>query len=165
MNKADLLFLFDYSDWANQKLAVAARRLSAEQFTAAQPTTYHSLRGIMVHILVSHQVWLSRCREGRMPAALPVQDEFPDWARFESRLQQEVAAWRAYLETLDEADVQHSVAYTTSRGETFLTPLWQIAVHLVNHTTQHRSEAAEVLTRLGFSPGDLDVIWYLRRAV
>ena len=44
------------------------------------------------------------------------------------------------------------------------TPLWQTMAHLVNHGTQHRSEAAALLTAFGLSPGDLDLIDFAEQA-
>jgi uncharacterized damage-inducible protein DinB len=41
--------------------------------------------------------------------------------------------------------------------------LWHCLYHLVNHGTQHRSEAAAMLTDFGHSPGDIDMILFLRR--
>jgi uncharacterized damage-inducible protein DinB len=40
-------------------------------------------------------------------------------------------------------------------------PLWQAMLHVVNHGTQHRSEAAAVLTAAGHPTGDLDYDDYL----
>jgi uncharacterized damage-inducible protein DinB len=37
-------------------------------------------------------------------------------------------------------------------------PFWQMLAHVVNHGTQHRAEAAALLTTVSRSPGDLDMI-------
>ena len=39
-------------------------------------------------------------------------------------------------------------------------PFWQMLAHVANHGTQHRSEAAAILTEAGRSPGDLDMILF-----
>jgi uncharacterized damage-inducible protein DinB len=39
--------------------------------------------------------------------------------------------------------------------------VWQTIVHVVNHGTQHRSEAAAILTGYGQSPGELDFDTFL----
>jgi uncharacterized damage-inducible protein DinB len=43
--------------------------------------------------------------------------------------------------------------------------VWQTIVHVINHDTQHRSEAAQLLTAYGQSPGDLDISYYLHQRV
>src|SRR5437773_2660376 len=51
--------------------------------------------------------------------------------------------------------------YTNMQGERWAYPLWQQMIHQVNHATQHRSEAAVMLTKLGHSPGWLDLLYFV----
>jgi uncharacterized damage-inducible protein DinB len=65
---------------------------------------------------------------------------------------------RSYLKGLVDADLERVVSYRSTEGAGYSAVLWKILVHLVNHGTLHRSEAAVRLTELGASPGDLDFI-------
>ena len=47
------------------------------------------------------------------------------------------------------------------QGERWAYPLWQQMIHQVNHATQHRSEAAMMLTKLDCSPGLLDLLYFV----
>lgn len=40
--------------------------------------------------------------------------------------------------------------------------VWQMIARVLNHGTQHRSEAAYLLAGYGHSPGDLDFNYYVR---
>jgi uncharacterized damage-inducible protein DinB len=53
--------------------------------------------------------------------------------------------------------------YSGTDGQRWSHPLWQLMAHMVNHATNHRSEAAESLTMIGQSPGDLDMTVFIRQ--
>lgn len=36
--------------------------------------------------------------------------------------------------------------------------LWEVMLHVINHGTQHRSEVAMMLTNLGHSPSDMEIL-------
>jgi uncharacterized damage-inducible protein DinB len=46
---------------------------------------------------------------------------------------------------------------TRTNGEARRQLFWQLLVHIVNHGTQHHTEAAMLLTQYGASPGDIDL--------
>lgn len=161
MRKDDLIFFYDYTTWANQRLLQAAAPLTPAQFHAPHLTTYGSLAGILEHLLAAYRVWYARITGQALQ--LPGTEDLLDISVFTTRLEETQTNLRDYLLSLDEAGLARQVSYRTSKGVAYDNLVWHIILHLLNHTTQHRSEAAEVLTQLGHSPGDLDLIVYLRQ--
>lgn len=53
-----------------------------------------------------------------------------------------------------------TIRYTRGSGRINGLPLWQLMLHVVNHITHHRSELADMLTRLGYPPPPTDLVQY-----
>ena len=79
----------------------------------------------------------------------------------EERWREEETAMRAYLAGLRDEDMENPVRYKVGDGPKRDRILWHCLLHVVNHGTQHRSEAAALLTEYGYSPGDLDFTVFL----
>ena len=164
MQKSDLLTLFSYNYWANRHLLKTAARLTPEQYTAPFVGVSHgSLRSTFVHTLGAEWIWRKRCQEGVMPTALLSEAEFPTLEALVERWQAEEQAVLGYLDSLVDADLTRMVSYRRISGQTGEGLLWHILAHVVNHGTQHRAEAAVILTACNCSPGDVDMVWFFKR--
>lgn len=161
MDKNDIVMLYRYNDWANARVLRQAAQVAPEQYTAAAPTPQGSLRGTLVHTLAAEVAWRRRW-QGDSPTALLGEADLPTFADLRDRWEQEAQALHAFIAGLSDADLQRPVQYATTKGQPKQNVLWQMMAHVVNHGTQHRSEAAMLLTGFGYSPGDLDFIVFLR---
>ena len=157
--------MYDYNYWANARIFESATKVSQEQFAAPGNLSHGGLRDTLVHILAAEWIWRSRCHERVSPTALLPGEEFSTLADLRARWEPEERAMRGYIAGLTEADLASTIKYTTTGGTPLQNVLWQILLHLVNHGTQHRAEAAVLLTEAGHSPGDIDLIVYLRNKI
>jgi uncharacterized damage-inducible protein DinB len=162
MQTSEIVTLYEYNEWANTRVMEAAEKVDPSLFTARAITSHGSLRGTLVHILTAEWLWRVRCQEGFSPTELLEVDDFPTLEALRARWETETQAWRAYLSAVQDQDLERSIHFTTTRGVPFENILWQLLVHVVNHGTQFRGEAAMLLTEYGSSPGDLDFIDFLR---
>ena len=87
--------------------------------------------------------------------------QFADLASIRARWEGIEDETQAFVAGLTDAQLAGSVEYTNTEGERWVYPLWQQMIHQVNHATQHRSEAAVMLTQFGYSPGWLDFLYYV----
>lgn len=157
MRVADILTLYDYNYWANDLLLRTATGLTNEQFTAPTRFPHESLRGTLRHIMGAERTWLHRW-QGKPPRPILSDEEFPDLATLRERWGREEAEIRAYFATVADSDLDELVSVPLPRyGVAITGPRWTFMFHIVNHGTQHRSEAAQILTEFGHSPGDIDM--------
>lgn len=164
MNRESIHLLFDYNYWATGKILVAAERLTPEQYNQAMPgLSMGSVRGTLVHTLAAEQIWRLRCLEGQSPTWLLREDDLPKFEALRHLWADEETAMRDGLAHLKDETLAGRLAYKTTTGKPMEETLWHLLAHLVNHGTQHRAEAAVALTAFGHSPGDVDMILYLRR--
>ncbi len=162
MQKSDIRLLFDYNYWANRHILTAAAKVSKVAFLAPTTHSWGSLHGTLLHILGAEWVWRVRCQEQLSPRALLAEQDFPTLAAIQARWQSEEQAMRAYIDGLSDEQLNRTIDYASLSGKPYQTVLWQILTHVVNHGTQHRAQSAVILTDLGASPGDIDLIVYLR---
>ena len=160
MNIQDLLLLYEYNYWANKRILGASTDVTQEQFLATASFPFGGLRGTLLHILDTEWGW--RALFQSIDAATELkEDDFPTVAALESHWKEEERAMHAYLAHLSNDDMESHLRYTTDTGIKRDRILWHCLLHVVNHGTQHRSEAAALLTEYGHSPGDLDFTVFL----
>jgi uncharacterized damage-inducible protein DinB len=162
MNKSDILTLFDYNYWATAHVLNAAAQLTPDQFTASAGLSHGSVRGALVHTLGAEMVWRMRCAEGVSLSALPAESDFPTVDVLRERWHDEEQKMRAYLNSLTDEVLNQTMHYKTTKGIPHENVLWHLLTHVVNHGAQFRAEAAVALTAAGHSPGDLDLLAFLR---
>lgn len=159
--------LYGYNTWATGQVLDAAEKLAPEQLHAPGQAGHGSIRDTLLHLLATHHGWL-QWWDGSLPPLEAYNlredpDDFPNVAALRALLDKTDRQTGAFLATIDGDDPGRIYAWELPDGKRWEMPLWGMLVHIVNHCTQHRAEAAAMLSALGQSPGDLDLIFYLAR--
>jgi uncharacterized damage-inducible protein DinB len=159
MNKQDILLLYEYNQWANARILNAATSVTQDQYLAPASFPHGGLRGTLVHALFAEWIWRKRW-EGTSPTERLKPEDFPTFESLHTRWLEEEKALMSFVDSLKDEKLDSKFSYKNTQGQLFERILWQAMAHVVNHGTQHRTEAAAILTDLGHSPGDIDMIYF-----
>jgi uncharacterized damage-inducible protein DinB len=144
--------LFAYDRWATRRVLAVLDGLDSAEWSRSPVVGDRGLGGILVHHLGASQRWrIGLETQGADEGPEPELEPLPTIDELRERWHAEWVAVDAWLPTLTDGLVQY-----VHEG----VPVWQMLVHVVNHGTQHRAEAAALLTAEGRSPGELDLINY-----
>lgn len=161
--KEYIRFLYSYNYWANQRILDTCQKLTQEQFVAGQGHSgvEPSIRDTLVHTMGAQEIWLARFG-GVSPTRLLDPKDFGTLALVRQYWDQIEQHTRGFIDAVEDDVLAETMHYTTTAGVPFAYPRWQTMVHQVNHATQHRAELALLLTQAGHSPGDMDMLLYMR---
>jgi len=70
--------------------------------------------------------------------------------------------WDEWLAAQEEDGVAADLTYQDMKGNTWTNAIWKLALHVVNHGTHHRGQAAGFLRSMGHTPPALDLVAYYR---
>jgi uncharacterized damage-inducible protein DinB len=164
MNKQDMLVLYQYNGWSNAKILDTASNVTQEQFVVPVPFPHGSLRGTLVHAMFAECLWRERW-EGTPSMVGMKPEEFPTFESLRARWADEETRLTKFVVNQTDEELYRKFRYVSTEGYPHERVLWEAMAHLVNHGTQHKTEAAAILTNLGHSPGDIDLIVYLNGGV
>lgn len=149
----------DYSVWANQRMLDAAAALTPGELTRDFETADKSVLGTLLHVYGADLVWIERMH-GKSLTVRPYDAE--ELATLQSGWPPVGDRWKEYVATLTEEAAEGEIAYSTFRGDAFRSPAWQIILHVVNHGSHHRGQAAGFMRSMGKTPPVLDLMHFYR---
>ncbi|MBX3012561.1 MAG: DinB family protein [Caldilineaceae bacterium] len=159
MQRHDIVELLHYNTWATARSLAKIEQLSDEQLKAPANLDHGTAWQTLLHLVDVEWSW--RLMAQRIPATQLVWEvaDLADLPRLQTFWQAEQARLLAYVEQVPEENLSALVEYGSPQGRSPQSAkLWHILAHIVNHSTQHRTELARYLTDCGFSPGDLSLL-------
>jgi uncharacterized damage-inducible protein DinB len=159
MTITELQDLFEYNRWAHENILQAAAELAPGKYDAMTSAGAPSPRTSLQNMLAEEVAWLSRW-EGHSLAEPP---DYNECVNTDALLMRWKSLWgrqRRFLESLNEDELGRFVSVRLSNGIEAVQPLGDTMMHVVNHATYLRGQAATLIAQLGGSTPDSDYFTY-----
>jgi len=157
----DPLLHLRYLSWATALILDAANQLPPDVYEKDCGNSHGGIKGTLEHIFRADNIWFSRVAgepfaniaDVPVPASLP--DLEKEWLALLDRFQN-------WFRQLEPNQYGIEVRYANSQGVPFSTPLWQIVLHLVNHSSYHRGQVITMMRQSRVKPPMTDLILFYR---
>lgn len=145
--KTHFNFLLEYDFWANN---VVMELIKSNGLNTGRPTE------LLSHIINAEVLIMGRIRG----------EEFFDPFMVRSieeniKLSKSIKAeWKEYINNLAEVEFDNSIRYVNIRGERVTAKIWEMFMHMINHSTYHRGQIALILRKMNISPPITDLMTF-----
>lgn len=151
-----------YNRWANNRLIEDIKVLSATDLFFDAGCNFKSIMGILNHLLLADQAWLSRFT-GQGPAptsldALPC----PDFSALIQARRLEDERILTFARAVAGQGLDETFHYRDMKGRPSSGPFALLLLHFFNHQTHHRGQVHVLAGRFGLTPRDIDLVYFLK---
>ncbi|MEQ8910578.1 MAG: DinB family protein [Vicingaceae bacterium] len=154
-----LITYLKYNVWANQSLAKRLENLSPSKLEQELESSFSSIQLTIEHIYDAEVIWLERI-EGKSI------DYWPSKKTGTLSLGEWVAQSETFLVRImgaNEQNLNTLCTYSNTKGEVFQQRVYELIMHVMNHSTFHRGQIVSMLRQLGEKEiPQTDLIKYLR---
>jgi uncharacterized damage-inducible protein DinB len=152
---------FDYEKDAHAKVLASFEAISEDK--RAKPE-YQKAISLFAHMMLARRLWLYRfgiLTEG--PREFFPQNVALDTVK--AMAEEMHAAWSAYFERLDEAELARIFEYRALDGPRFRNSIEDILTQLFGHSWYHRGQIAMLLRQAGGEPAVTDFVFWSREFI
>ena len=145
------IHLFEYNDWAT--------KLAANSVIASDKKEERSTE-LLSHIVSAQTIWLNRIL-GNNFTIDPWQKLLPEECTIQST--QIASEWISLLKKFKDSDLAKRIEYKNLKGDSFTNSIKDIITHVINHSTYHRAQIAQLVRQSGGEAAKTDYIVYQRQ--
>ena len=155
-----LFLLWKYNIWANEIFVKSSESLPSEDFIKDLGDGCGSFKDKLAHIFAADEIWIQRIESIPNPSftkpdqVLNLEDLKSRWVPIQEK----------YMEILHDpnTDYKKTIKYKNIKGKEFETTLYEVLLHVANHATYHRGQAASLYRRLTGKPPITDLMEYFK---
>ncbi len=143
--------------WRRKKISDLLMEVDEKLFGEELHGSFGSLNIILNHLVWAEKVWLGRVDRDAVATmkSSDVHGLLEAWKNVNDK-------WLSLIETAKPEEMHRQVEYFISTGEGFSNAVWEIVVHMVDHSTYHIGQMMNAVRGFGIEPVSTNYIHYLR---
>lgn len=155
-----------YNIWASQQILNVILNLSEEQQFAELPSSFSSLYKTIFHMWDAESIWWQRMKmQERINR--PSENEKASMKDVAEGLLQQSKQWAEWVSKASGLSIEHVFHYQDTKRVQYKQPIYEMLLHVFNHSTYHRGQLINQLRQLGIEklPSTDFVTWTRGRRV
>ena len=158
-SQSKYIVLFSYHWEVIDKLLKLSMNISDIDYKKHSCLNNRSIHELWFHLLRADHAWRLGLENGKVNFSSII-DEYPNLISIINGFEAERKEWDRFLLNMDNSIIDTTINMIRSNGEKYTFVFWRILEHVLLHGMQHLSEISQLLTEKGFSPGNIDFVFY-----